>query len=392
MRRSLGDEEEGVIGWVSMTDLFLLTTVLMLAVTAFVQATFEQSEQEKRSELTPKEVQALRETIDRLERRREELEEKVAAQKETIEELREKIAKLEKQLEARERKLAELRRRLEKLEAENRRLADRVAEIEKQRDRLRETLEEKNELLAKKNRLIEKQKRMLEQKQRLLEKYRRRARKLAAQLADLKEGLLRTPDEAELVVKISADLPENLDLDLFVQDPKDRLTFYRNREIWTENRQVATLILSEYLKRTLEGQIEEVFYSANMIPSPGGAEEMYLVYCILRDRGGGKPRRLDEPMTVEWEIWLKDRGGDRIAGETYGGKLNIPATGWARGGGEDKLRFFNLYRIAGFYKRAADDRKLTVHGPEHDAVPSTPRGFVELKEVDQSGPDDVRLD
>ena len=76
------------------------------------------------------------------------------------------------------------------------------------------------------------------------------------------ERILRPLETAELVVRIfSEGLPSSLDLDLYVQDPNDRLCYWHNPRIVSVDAETGMLISSEDMRGS---RAEEIFYSKEL--------------------------------------------------------------------------------------------------------------------------------
>lgn len=142
-------------------------------------------------------------------------------------------------------------------------------------------------------------------------------------LKERSEQILRPLDTARLVIRIrSRDMPTNLDLDLYVQDPQDRLCNWRHPRVLTDRAEEATLIPSEDLRTVITlrddaltgAWTEEAYYSAQPIVGP--TDRPYLVFCMLRE-SDGSPQIESVNQTVEWEVTLKNSEGKdlRLVGQ-----------------------------------------------------------------------------
>ena len=133
----------------------------------------------------------------------------------------------------------------------------------------------------------------------LKEKFRDKEAVLADRVKELQDRALKPLDVAKLVVKVSTKaLPAWLDLDLYVQDPEDKICYWKEPRILTDYAETSMLIPSEDL-RGVGTSAEEIFYSVRLIPA--SPNPTYLVFVMLRENGRQQP---PEPLSVlvEWNV------------------------------------------------------------------------------------------
>ena len=190
-------------------------------------------------------------------------------------------------------------------------LADALKLVEQLRLELKQARESELELLAKnkqlENELADANSRIekLELENALLGN---NNEKLKGTLDAQKERILKPLETAGLVIRIRArNLNSNYDLDLYVQDPNDRLCSWKNPRILTKTSQQATLIPSESLRMAHESDgtkpsrslTEEAFYASDVTPG-----KPYLLFCMIRKIGEFTESE-DIEQLVEWEITTK---------------------------------------------------------------------------------------
>jgi len=388
------DEDENTIGWVSMTDIFLLTTVLMVVMTIFVQARFDRYKD--RAAITQEQVAALHQQITRLKLENEPLQ--VEMQK--LEALEAQIAESETQAKLTQERIAALHQQIEHLKQNNGILQAEAQEMAEFKKRLADfevsvTLLEQNLAAAQAQAAdLETQ---LQEKEQLVQQLQGRL------IETPEESMLRTPLSARLIVKVWAHLPKDFDIDLFVQDPHNRICFYRNPNIFEADVEVATMLLSEYLKKRPSGYTEEAYYSDRFIPSENGAADSYLAFAIIRNERTGEAQKLDRPIRLHYEVSVRDDKGRLVASNSQRGAVQIDLAGWSQVGGKGRLRFLsslfgengpdfkflNLYSLFGFYLTGSGRLSMIEH--RGASLPSVPRGFHVIDSGSVQGSGDRRL-
>jgi len=371
-------EDDGTAGWIATSDAFLLTTVLLMGV---AWSLFDANAKQRAR------VQELTDTNSRL----------LAAAPESLE--------LQRQLETllggaqtdaeRLRELEAIRKRLATITDLERQLAAAREELKAERESRKQlvaqmkALEKAEELATRLNAEITRLQQELAQAQARLDSELAANRKLKEALAlaekrlDQVQGLLRERSEqilkplsrALLTVRIrSRNLSETFDLDLYVQDPRDRICSWRNPRIQSERAEMATLIPSEYLQNieVTDGELdadtltEEAYYSAEIVP--GSTERPYVVFCMLRETTGqAAASKLEQP--VEWEIVYNAPGRPPIRrmGTTVvprSGKVMVQASGDL---------YLRLFPLAGFH--VMDESVADLRILERDEIPDLPRGW-----------------
>jgi hypothetical protein len=189
------------------------------------------------------------------------------------------------------------------------------------------------------------------------------------------ERILKPLEAARLVVKIRSVVPldEELDLDLYVQDPRDEVCFWLSPRILNAAGEQATLIPSEDL-REVQGLIdagtrpvaEEVYYAAE--PLLEGGQAPYLVFCMLRKIGATARGAIQQ--TVEWEVILKDNRNAEC--DRYVGEFLVSETG-AVTNCELGRRYPGLVPLTGF--EIVRDATPEIRPLERDQVPDLLRGW-----------------
>jgi hypothetical protein len=211
--------------------------------------------------------------------------------------------------------------------------------------------------------------------ERQLRELRESARLAQSVIRDRNERVLRPLNGAPLVVRIRArNLRMDLDLDLYVQDPNDRLCNWKYPRVENRRAEVATLIPSEHLATfETEGETgltnvltEEAYYSAELLPSQ--SNRPYLVFCMLRETGD-RPTGEQISQAVDWEVVVnrKDEPIVRLFGQAtvrQSGRVMVQSTGDFYQG---------LVPLAGFYWES-----ITAAVPKQipaDALPEVLRGW-----------------
>jgi hypothetical protein len=174
-------------------------------------------------------------------------------------------------------------------------------------------------------------------------------------MSERHEAIFRPISKAPVVVRIrSRKIRPDLDLDLYVQDPLDRLCHWKVPRIENRQAEVATLIPSELLIRAqtdADAQAtqlftEEIYYSTELLAGP--ASRPYLVFCMLRETGEHRTgEQIAQP--VDWEVVInrKDQEPVRLTGQTIvsqSGRVMVQSTGDF---------YVGLVPLAGFHLQSA---------------------------------------
>lgn len=314
-------DESDTPGWISMADALILATILLVGLTfgtsqyaAGRQRTVEQKEKAR---------QSLLEEVSRL---------KTALKEEEAERKADQAKHEQEQA-----TLEEAKQELEKQSGEQ------AAELKEAETKLKSTQKDKEEL-----------KREFEQTKVQTKKQEEEHRNEVTELMLLMQLLggrntKSAPPNAKLTIRIScSDLPDDLDLDLYVQDPKNRMCFLRNRLVKDEQAGLAILVESEdrhkfVREETIEDStIEESFYALDPIPT--GNDRPYLLFCMLRgDKNYGR-KPLVPSVTVDYEIKVQDSNGNEHA---ITGSARVDKTGQILIT-KDTSRYPGLTRLTGF--------------------------------------------
>ena len=157
-------------------------------------------------------------------------------------------------------------------------------------------------------------------------------------MSERHETILRPLSKAPVVVRIRSRLKKaDLNLDLYVQDPLDRLCHWKVPRIESRQAEVATLIPSELLvmgetdddSNVTQFLSEEVYCSTELLAGP--ASRPYLVFCMLRETGERYTgEQISQP--VDWEVVIqqKDQAPMRLTGQTtvkQSGRVMVRSTG-----------------------------------------------------------------
>ncbi|MFM8584211.1 MAG: hypothetical protein ACKOFW_22360 [Planctomycetaceae bacterium] len=371
-------DDEGASGWIATSDAFLLTTVLLLGV---VWSLF-QKQASDRAQLTE-----LTETISRLsattptslELERElatllngaESDDERLTQVEALKERLASITKLERELQA-------TREALNAEREAHAQIAAQMKELEKAKEmatRLSAEVARLKQELAQLQGRLDRELATNRQLKEALAVAEKRAERAQGLLRERSEQILKPLSRALLTIRIrSRNLPESLDLDLYVQDPLDRICSWRNPRIQSKRAEMATLIPSEYLQNieVNDGEVdanavtEEAYYSSEIVP--GSTERPYLVFCMLRETAAqASALKLEQP--VEWELVYNapDSPSIRRKGTTVvprSGKVMVQASGDL---------YLRLFPLAAFQVTEDSDRELVAL--ERDQIPDLPRGW-----------------
>jgi len=388
------EEDESSIGWVSMTDIFLLTTVLMVVMSIFVQVRFDRYKD--RAAITQEQVAALHQQITRLKGENEPLQ--VEIQK--LEALEAQIAESETRANLARERIAGLQQQIRHLKQNNEILQAEAQEMAVFKMRLADF--EVSVALLEQN-LAATQAQAADLKTQLREKE-QLVQGLQGRLVETpEESVLRMPLSARLIVKVWAYLPKDYDIDLFVQDPHNRICFYRNPNIFEADVEVATMLLSEYLKKRPSGYTEEAYYSDRFIPSEKGTADSYLAFAIIRNERTGEAQRLEQPVQLHYEVSVRDDKEKLAAGRSQRGVVQINLAGWSQVGRKGRVRsgssllgengpdfkFLNLYSLFGFYSTKSGRLSMMERGGA--SLPSVPREFQIIDSDSVQGSGDRRL-
>jgi hypothetical protein len=329
-RRRVAVQDAGVIGWISISEVFLLCGVTMLTVALAVESRLDRTRNElaviKKAE---SDVPALRQAIAGLEQqRRQDLQ--------AIKTVTDRLALADQKAQKLADQAASLGLQLKTALAEKKWLGEALTARSMERDKLAADLVSREAELVR----VRTENDSLRM-ERLA--FQDQIRKLRDQLARIDESIVMPLKAAKLIVKIRCEaLPTGYDLDLYVQDPHDQVcSWVQPRTLWETN-ETGLLILSEDL-RNLRNTTEEIYYSLTIEPSD--LDHPYLVFCMLRAKSSdARPGPLDVP--VEWEVsmaWkdslepigkgvrrIKTPGKVVYANRTYGYPGLVPLTGFRR--------------------------------------------------------------
>jgi hypothetical protein len=277
-------QDAGVIGWISISEVFLLCGVTMLTVALAVGSDLDQARKDL-SEVKKKEddtgVPALKKVIDDLTG--------------LLAMSNQKAAKLSNDLQAAESKREALRVALASMEDDRDKFAAALKKREVELARVRSAdHKHRSEGVA----------------------LRQELRHSKIRLAQIKESILVPPQAARLIVRVfCADLPENYDLDLYIQDPHNQECYWAKPRSRWENRETGLLILSEDLRR-FGGKTEEIYYSKSierteLLPGKPPENRSYLVSCMIRSTAENfVPATFDIP--VHWEVSMAWNGATEV--------------------------------------------------------------------------------
>ncbi|MCA9179150.1 MAG: hypothetical protein KDB14_32035 [Planctomycetales bacterium] len=178
--------------------------------------------------------------------------------------------------------------------------------------------------------------------------------------------VLKPLDNDRIVITLSCQsLPSHLDLDLYVQDPNDRICYWRDPRVLEGVAETAILIPSEDLKQVQSSdstsQVEEKYFST-MVAS--GHDMPFLVFCMLRNTSDGAEAlaELSQPITVNWRLELKAPDGS--IGVTKTGEVQVTRSGAVVY--EKSYQFTGLTPIVGLGWTDMNDVRIT---PSQDLPP-----------------------
>ncbi|QDU52931.1 hypothetical protein [Gimesia panareensis] len=183
---------------------------------------------------------------------------------------------------------------------------------------------------------------------------------IKGRLAQYNDRFLKPLKSAKLIVKIRTPTqPDSeLDLDLYVQDPRDEVCYWMQPRILDQKGERATLMPSEDLDilglLDVNGPTpiaEEVYYVGE--PIVEHTQKPYLVFCMIRKEGVTETEPIRQ--NVEWEIILKsdkNQIADRLVGKRMilnsGAVLNS----------ELGIRYPGLTPLTGFVVIGAAHRRI----------------------------------
>ncbi len=375
--------ESSVIGWISFAEVFLLGGIVLLATALFLEG---------RTRTLSGRLDALTGGKGDLVERVQQLEKELAATKERERrlgaqnaELRNTIGRLNVELSVANNELTALRSQNRKAEAEVAKLNEKIKQLDNQfsilNQDLRSSRSEAEKLAAKVKNLEEmlavaeetvkegrdalaRRNADYERVQKELAIATRKYENVLRLVKDAEDRVLRPLDTAKLVVSISCDkLPDGLDLDLYVQDPNNRLCYWKQPRIMNVDSETGMLIPSEDL-RTRENQAVEIFYSNTLFSK--GKDVPYLVFAMLRTTAS---RHQIDPVRIKWEI--KARRGAEIVVKGHGFK---PLTSTGRVVvDENSIIYAGLFPICSF---AILDGSLNDKDIDFlETMPDLPRGW-----------------
>ncbi|MDC0176260.1 hypothetical protein OAJ60_04940 [Planctomycetaceae bacterium] len=204
-----------------------------------------------------------------------------------------------------------------KLQVDN--LLKRFDELQDERDGLANSLKKLNEDTPLKKKLVE-----------LNEKVKSKQQQLDQLQLTIKDRFLKPLDSARLVVKIRTALPSQteLDLDLYVQDPTDKLCFWKTLRVFTERGEQAMIIPSEDLKilrdvsdpEKLPSTEEKYCAKQPILKRP---KQPYLVFVMLRKINASTVSSVEQ--VVKWEVTVKNEKLEKVAEEV--GQRTVTTTG-----------------------------------------------------------------
>jgi hypothetical protein len=319
----VGFHDEASIGWISISEVFLLCGVLLLAIALMLEAGLGESRRETIQART--DLEKLKSQVDALPpdvKEQLELVKNARTLSDQLSEARNRLRSLQDLLDDRQRRLADLTRELatlgersrraDDLARRNRELAAEKGELERRSDELARSVASLNKQLVSLRAEVGRLERILAGKDARIAGLEQDKNRVERDLLAREERIHRPLQTAALVVKVSClNLPDPLDIDLYVKDPRDtqdpraNLCHWDRPHIRSDNAETGMMILSEDL-RTKDDRKEEVFYS-NQISTEALP---YQVYCMLRDTRMHLGRRGDQPPVpgpyrIDYEIFLR---------------------------------------------------------------------------------------
>lgn len=131
-------------------------------------------------------------------------------------------------------------------------------------------------------------------------------------LQKAKDRIVKPIESARVVVRVRVEnLPKDLDLDIYVEDPENEICFWKKPRVMSLHSERATLIPSEALRfARLSGNQsdstnieEETYYASEPL-----AGEPYLVFFMVREKSPQTEFRRIE-LSLNWELIIKDEEG-----------------------------------------------------------------------------------
>jgi len=426
--------EEETPGWISMVDSLMLTTVLLFGLvlvswdrlviagrahTSLVTSLESRAsllEEEKRilvakirdvsdeleeARATASEINELSGRIDQLrlslelaQCERDQLLDEIAGNRDSS--VAEKMIneQLEQQLKHVEGQRQELERSLKRAEM---RLADADAELANYSTRIealmseRETLEghvtqiqaklkQETDERRRLDRIIEQMKGSVVKAETDLKTAQEKAERYESSIRNQSDRVLRPLTNALLAVRIKGkNARDDLDLDLYVQDPQDRLCYWRNPRVDDGESEVGTLIPSELLMTLQDfdestgrtSTIDEAFYSMEFDPS--SSDRPYLVFGMLRETGS-RPTGSKIDQEIEWEVVVRPPGQ---SDQVLNGTVVIPTSGRVLVQKSGQPIYTGLVPLFGFSRLSRDTFEPVVVVP--GSLPKMLRGWEEGK-------------
>jgi hypothetical protein len=284
-------QDAGVIGWISISEVFLLCGVTMLAIALAVESHLDETQSKLDvAEKAESELPQLKKRNEKLEREKlvdlgkiDDLERARTSDRREIVDLKSLLVSSNRKHTQLSDEIARLGRQLETADAERAALRTRVSYLKKELERLDAELKTSVAQLA-------------DSKATILT--------LRKRLAEIDESIVLPLASAKLVIKLTcARLPDGYDIDLFVEDPYSKVCYWAEPRVLNELQETGFLMPSEDLKR-LRNTTEEIFYSPSLFPTPD--DKPYVVFCMVRPIPGANLPALD--VVIHWEVsaTLKD--------------------------------------------------------------------------------------
>lgn len=269
------------VGWITYAD-FMMICVLTVLIGAFLLQ--EQLYRRQREVVKLNDIISKKEVID------------IDAMRKQLKDSRDEIAKLIEDSAIMKQMIDNQLKETSKLNNLNRERLLALEEIRK----LQEIIKNKDKQidLLKNSELRESQ--LLTENERLID--------LLKTQTEAKNKIFKPLEKSQMIIRVRVDsLPDWLDLDLYVQDPKNTVCYWNQPRVLGETSETGILIPSENIFSTQVA--EEIFHSNEIISS--GEESPYLVFCMLRENGNSS-KNIDnarKTFEVKWEIQIrKDLG------------------------------------------------------------------------------------
>ncbi len=288
------------IGWISMAELFLLVGLVMIAVCVLLAGRHAKAVQAGQAVTKVKEGLAA-EKAD-LTNRLSETKDEAGKKADEVSQLQDELEWEKEQREQQEKKWKEdqttlqtrLKQRDEQLDGQK----ERIDELERQVDGHQKVAEGDRQRRQKLEQLLEKHERSLDELGEKLDEY-------ELKLAKANERIVRPLEKASLIVRLRADsLPDGLDLDLYLQDPLDRLCSWRDPRVISTNAETAFLIPSDDLRHEDE-TTEEIYYATEILQK---SNKPYLIFAMLR-RTEEREFESAEGWSLQWELTIRNADG-----------------------------------------------------------------------------------